>query len=107
MEPPSLPPKSPSPGNTPDPSVVESQGVIFQNSFEYNQLTIQNKTQLDFILIRQKDNILKEINHGNLSVALAKLKLVKELWADCEYLYKYQELLDKLNHKIRSRVSHS
>lgn len=105
METPNQPPQSPSPENTPDPSVVESQAVTSQDSFNYNQLTIQNKTQLDFILIRQKDNILKEINQGNLSVALAKLKLVKELWSACEYLYKYEELLGRLNHKLRSRVS--
>jgi hypothetical protein len=106
METPSLPPQSPSPGNTPAPSVVESQGVTSQNSFEYNQLSPPNMEQLDFILVQQKDNILKEINSGNLSVALAKLKLVKELWENTEYLYKYQELLDKLNHKLKSRISH-
>jgi hypothetical protein len=105
METPNQPPESPSPGNIPDPSVVESQDPIFLDSFNYNQLTIQNKTQLDFILIRQKDNILKEINQGNLSVALAKLKLVKELWSACEYRYKYEELLNRLNHKLRARVS--
>jgi hypothetical protein len=96
---------SPSPGNSPANSEGESQDAIFQNSFEYNQLTIQNKTQLDFILIRQKDNILKEINFGNPSVAMAKLKLVKELWENTEYLYKYSELLTKLEHKLKARLS--
>jgi hypothetical protein len=98
---------SPSPGNSPANSEGESQDATSQNSFSYHRLTHQNKTQLDFILIRQKDNILKEINHGNLSVAMAKLKLVKELWETCEYLYKYGELLNKLEHKLKSRVSHS
>jgi hypothetical protein len=97
---------SPSPGNSQANSEGESQDAIFQDSFEYNQLTIQNKTQLDFILIRQKDNILKEINFGNPSVAMAKLKLVKELWENTEYLYKYEELLTKLEHKLKSRLSH-
>jgi hypothetical protein len=96
-----------SPGNSPANSEGESQDAIFQNSFEYNQLTIQNKTQLDFILIRQKDNILQEINFGNPSVAMAKLKLVKELWENTEYLYKYTELLTKLEHKLKSRLTHS
>jgi hypothetical protein len=100
-----LPP--PSPGNSPANSEGESQDAIFQDSFEYNQLTIQNKTQLDFILIRQKDNIQQEINFGNPSVAMAKLKLVKELWENTEYLYKYSELLTKLEHKLKSRLSHS
>jgi hypothetical protein len=98
---------SPSPGNSPANSEGESQDAIFQDSFEYNQLTIQNKTQLDFILIRQKDNIQQEINFGNPSVAMAKLKLVKELWENTEYLYKYSELLTKLEHKLKSRLSHS
>jgi hypothetical protein len=98
---------SPSPGNLPANSEGESQDAIFQDSFKYNQLTIQNKTQLDFILIRQKDNILQEINFGSPSVAMAKLKLVKELWENTEYLYKYSELLTKLEHKLKSRLSHS
>jgi hypothetical protein len=97
---------SPSPGNSQADSEVESQDAIFQDSFKYNQLTIQNKTQLDFILIRQKDNILQEINFGNPSVALAKLKLVRELWENTEYFYKYSELLTKLEHKLKSRLSH-
>jgi hypothetical protein len=96
-----------SPENSPANSEGESQDAISQNSFSYHRLTHQNQAQLDFMLIRQKDNILKEINHGNLSVALAKLKLVKELWETCEYIYKYGELLNKLEHKLKSRVSHS
>lgn len=98
---------SPSPGNLQANSEGESQDAIFQDSFEYNQLTIQNKTQLDFILIHQKDDILQEINFGNPSVAMAKLKLVKELWENTEYLYKYSKLLTKLEHKLKSRLSHS
>jgi chaperonin cofactor prefoldin len=99
--------QSPSPGNLPANSEGESQDATSQDSFKYNQLTPNNQAQLEFILIRQKDNILKEINHGNLSVAMAKLKLVKELWENTEYLYKYTELLTKLEHKLKSRVSHS
>jgi chaperonin cofactor prefoldin len=97
---------SPSPGNLQANSEGESQDVTSQDSFQFNQLTPNNQAQLDFILIRQKDNILKEINFGNPSVAMAKLKLVKELWENTEYLYKYEELLTKLEHKIKSRLSH-
>jgi hypothetical protein len=103
---------SPSPGNSPDNSEGESQDATSQDSvgfqfFQYKQLTSNNQAQLEFILIRQKDNILQEINSGNPSVALAKLKLVKELWENTEYLYKYSELLTKLEHKLKSRLSHS
>jgi chaperonin cofactor prefoldin len=95
-----------SPGNSPANSEVESQDATSQDSFKFNQLTPNNQAQLEFILIRQKDNILKEINSGNPSVAMAKLKLVKELWENTEYLYKYSELLTKLEHKLKSRLSH-
>ena len=98
-------PNLPSPGNTPTNSVVESQAVTSQDSFQYNQLTAQNQEQLDFILIRQKDNIIREINQGNLTVAIAKLKLVKELWVDCEYLYKYEELLTRINYLLERKLS--
>jgi hypothetical protein len=98
---------SPSPGNSQANSEGESQDAIFQDSFEYKQLTSKNQAQLEFILIRQKDNILQEINFGSPSVAMAKLKLVKELWENTEYLYKYTELLTKLEHKLKSRLTHS
>jgi chaperonin cofactor prefoldin len=97
---------SPSPGNSPANSEGESLDTIFLDSFKYNQLTPNNQAQLEFILIRQKDIILQEINFGNPSVAMAKLKLVKELWENTEYLYKYSELLTKLEHKLKSRLSH-
>jgi chaperonin cofactor prefoldin len=97
---------SPSPGNSPANSEGESQDATSQDSFQFNQLTPNNQAQLEFILIRQKDNILQEIVSGNPSVAMAKLKLIKELWENTEYLYKYTELLTKLEHKLKSRLSH-
>jgi len=97
---------SPSPGNSQANSEGESQDATSQ-FFQFNQLTPNNQAQLEFILIRQKDNILQEINFGNPSVAMAKLKLVKELWENTEYLYKYSELLTKLEHKLKSRLTHS
>jgi hypothetical protein len=56
-----------------------------------------NNTILDFVLIRQKDYILKLVNTRRKAEARATLKCVKELWDLHEYTYKYTELMQKID----------
>lgn len=57
---------------------------------------MMTEEQLDFILIRQKDIILKLIQNKQLDRARSCLTVVKELWEVCEYEYKYKELHQKI-----------
>lgn len=52
--------------------------------------------QLDFILVKQKDTIISLINSKCFAEAETALLVVEELWMECSYGYKINE--------IRSRI---
>jgi hypothetical protein len=49
-------------------------------------------TELDNILVKQKDMILGYVNEGSYSVAYKGLMLLAELWIACDYHYKGREI---------------
>lgn len=70
-----------------------------------NAKTVQEIQQtLDFILIRQKDFILKLVEDGRYSDAGACLDCLEELWAGCGYSYKYREVVQRImDHLAKAR----
>jgi len=67
--------------------------------------------RLDFILIRQKDFILKQLSSLESSFNLDRaqslrkqLELVRELWVECNYEYKLEEILLRFNALLNSRT---
>jgi hypothetical protein len=63
----------------------------------------EKQQELDGILIRQKDKILKALSTDNLAKASWMLNVVSELWICCEYEYKLRELLQILEDKRNLR----
>ena len=58
------------------------------------------ETQLDNLLVQQKDHIIGAINDIGVrgpGPAAAKLAVVRAMWASCDYEYKWKELVDRLN----------
>ena len=53
--------------------------------------------EIDFMLVRQKDNILSLISDKKFSEARACLAVVLELWQETSYLYKFDEILRRIN----------
>ena len=51
---------------------------------------------LDNILIRQKNRIVKMIHNRQLGLAKAALDTVEELWSTTNYGYKHKELHDMI-----------
>lgn len=70
-----------------------------------NAKTVQEIQQtLDFILIRQKDFILKLVEDGRYADAVACLDCLEELWAGCGYSYKYREVVQQImDHLAKAR----
>lgn len=61
------------------------------------------ESELDNILVKQKDRILSLINAGRTDTAREILFIVCDLWFKCNYGYKYQELIDRI--KKRDAIS--
>ena len=55
------------------------------------------ESQLDNILVAQKDGILFQINRGDFDAAFAQLACVRELWFACNYGYKFKELIARID----------
>lgn len=58
--------------------------------------TMVSETELDFILVRQKDRILQMI-HDDAPAALRALAVVAELWKAAGYEYKTREILQRVH----------
>ena len=54
------------------------------------------ESDMDNILVNQKDVILGYVNEGRWSFALLALELLRELWAAHNYLYKYEEIVARI-----------
>lgn len=54
--------------------------------------------EFDFLLIRQKEQILSLINKNKLREASTALLVVKELWCSHSYTYKYEEIRERIRH---------
>ena len=66
--------------------------------------------KLDHILIRQKDNLLQQLNilesSFDLDKALAfrkQIELIRELWIEFDYSYKLEEILLRFNVLLNRR----
>jgi hypothetical protein len=60
---------------------------------------------LDNILVRQKDRIIKMIHKRQLGLAKAALDTVEELWSSTNYAYKLTELRETLKRARRKENS--
>lgn len=60
--------------------------------------------EFDFLLVRQKDYILKLINKRRYIEAKACLNCLNELWSTNDYTYKHIELTNLINEKSRTPV---
>lgn len=58
------------------------------------------ETELDNILVKQKDLILQRINDNALNEAQAMLNVVRELWYASSYGYKYTEVNKRITDKF-------
>ena len=64
--------------------------------------------EFDFLLIRQKEQILCLINKNKLKEASAALIVVKELWCTHSYTYKYEEITERIRkHKMDNQARFS
>jgi len=68
---------------------------------ENKQCTIDEST-LDHILILQKDSIRSKIQAGKYKEARICLSLVRSLWLECNYEYKYKELSTLINERVNN-----
>jgi len=70
-----------------------------------NAKTVQEIQQtLDFILIRQKDFILKLVEDGRYAETGTCLDCLEELWNVCGYSYKYREVVQRImDHLTKAR----
>lgn len=50
------------------------------------------ESDMDNILVKQKDIVLSRINSGALNEAQAILNVLRELWFTCDYGYKWTEV---------------
>jgi hypothetical protein len=62
----------------------------------YKLGNIPTRSELDNLLVGQKNNIVKSIDDGEYHTALSKLSLVRGLWIECGYSYKWNELLERI-----------
>lgn len=62
-----------------------------------------NESELDNILVAQKDLILRKINVGCLIDARAQLDVVRHQWFLCNYGYKWNELVKRIQVEERKR----
>jgi hypothetical protein len=58
--------------------------------------TTQTSEHFDFLLVRQKDFILDLVNRKRTVEATACLAVLKELWYEHSYGYKYEELTERI-----------
>jgi hypothetical protein len=66
-------------------------------------LTSITEEELDFLLIAQKDKLIRRIDHASpadVQPILSTLNLLEPLWIACNYQYKYRELKERLRNKI-------
>ena len=54
------------------------------------------ESELDNLLVRQKDLILQRVNDGAFNEALAMLDVVRELWLANTYEYKFLEITNRI-----------
>lgn len=57
------------------------------------------ESELDTVLINQKDLLFKAINQGRYAEARLQLNFVKNLWNTCNYNYKWIEINTILNRR--------
>jgi hypothetical protein len=72
---------------------------LSQEDLEYLE---EFNAELDFLLIRQKDIVLRTIAARKIEQAKAMLKIVDELWNKFDYAYKIEELSQRIKDDKRS-----
>lgn len=61
---------------------------------------VNSHNELDNILVRQKDEIIRMIDRGDIDNALGALRVLWPLWNRLDYAYKYIELQNRAHHAI-------
>lgn len=57
--------------------------------------TTLTESELDILLVRQKDHVLKSLNHDPIGT-MRQLEVVAELWRELGYEYKTREILARM-----------
>lgn len=81
------------------------------HAFFLTKIPVMNYPEkLDFILIRQKDNLLHQLNVLDTSFDLDKalafrkqIELIRELWVEFDYSYKLEEILLRFNELLNKK----
>ena len=55
------------------------------------------ESELDNILVRQKDWIIRMIDDGKFNEAQFAIAILVDLWCRCSYGYKIDELIERIN----------
>jgi hypothetical protein len=84
----------------------------FEDTKKLLQQLAEVHTEIDNVLVRQKDIILNSIqtakSQADITAVLAQLRVVEELWKALNYEYKFNELTVKLQEvvqKIRHKAA--